>query len=65
MRAVQQHPDLELQVVAAASALLDRYGSVVDLVERDGFTPAARVFMLVEGETPTTMAKSTDRKSVV
>lgn len=59
MRAVQQHPDLELQVVAAASALLDRYGSVVDLVERDGFTPAARVFMLVEGETPTTMAKST------
>ena len=26
MRAIQSHPDLELQVVASASALLDRYG---------------------------------------
>jgi UDP-hydrolysing UDP-N-acetyl-D-glucosamine 2-epimerase len=59
MRAVQAHPDLELQVVAAASAVLDRYGQVVDLIVRDGFTPDARLFMLVEGETPATMAKST------
>jgi UDP-hydrolysing UDP-N-acetyl-D-glucosamine 2-epimerase len=59
MRAIQQHPDLELQVVAAASALLDRYGQVVDLIEKDGFKPAARVYMLIEGETPATMAKST------
>ena len=29
MRAITVHPDLELQVVAAASALLDRYGQVV------------------------------------
>lgn len=59
MAAIDAHPDLELQVVAAASALLDRYGRVVTLLERDGFRPAARVFMLVEGETPATMAKST------
>lgn len=59
MRAIQQHPDLELQVVVGASAVLDRYGSVVDVIERDGFKPLARVFMLVEGETPSTMAKST------
>ena len=59
MRAIQQHPDLELQVVVGASALLDRYGQAVDLVERDGFRPAAKVFMLIEGETPATMAKST------
>lgn len=59
MRAIQNHPQLQLQVVCAASALLDRYGSVVKLVEADGFQPAARVFMLVEGETPATMAKST------
>lgn len=59
MSAIDAHPDLELQVVAAASALLDRYGQVVKLLERDGFCPAARVFMLVEGETPATMAKST------
>jgi UDP-hydrolysing UDP-N-acetyl-D-glucosamine 2-epimerase len=59
MRAVAAHPDLELQLVAGASALLDRYGAVVDIMERDGFKAAARVFMLVEGETPLTMAKST------
>jgi UDP-hydrolysing UDP-N-acetyl-D-glucosamine 2-epimerase len=59
MRAIQQHSDLELQVVVGASALLDRYGQVVDLVERDGFKPAAKVYMLIEGETPATMAKST------
>ncbi|EPY00515.1 UDP-N-acetylglucosamine 2-epimerase [Magnetospirillum fulvum] len=59
MQAVKDHPDLELQLVVGASAILDRYGNVADLIERDGFKAAARVFMLVEGETPTTMAKST------
>jgi UDP-hydrolysing UDP-N-acetyl-D-glucosamine 2-epimerase len=59
MRAIGEHPELELQVIAAASALLDRYGSVVDLIEADGFPIAARVHMLIEGETPMTMAKST------
>lgn len=59
MRAVQAHPNLELQFLAGASAVLDRYGAVVDQIEKDGFTPAAKVFMLIEGETPTTMARST------
>jgi UDP-hydrolysing UDP-N-acetyl-D-glucosamine 2-epimerase len=59
MRAVQAHPDLHLQIIVGASALLDRFGSVVDVIERDGFTPDARVNMIVEGETPVTMAKST------
>ena len=59
MRAVQAHPDLQLQIIVGASALLDRFGSVVDVIERDGFVPDARVNMIVEGETPVTMAKST------
>ena len=59
MRAIVDHPALELQLVVGASAILDRYGSVVDLIEEDGFTPAAKVHMLIEGETPATMAKST------
>ncbi len=59
MRAIAAHPALELQLVVGASAILDRYGSVVDLIEEDGFTPAAKVHMLIEGETPATMAKST------
>jgi UDP-hydrolysing UDP-N-acetyl-D-glucosamine 2-epimerase len=59
MRAVEAHPDLRLQIIVAASALLDRFGSVVEVIVRDGFTPDARVNMIVEGETPVTMAKST------
>ena len=59
MRAVKANPNLTLQVVVAASALLDRFGSVVDIVAADGFNINARVHMIIEGETPTTMAKST------
>lgn len=59
MHAIKEHPDLQLQVVAGASALLDRYGEVVELVEADGFEIDARVYMIIEGENPTTMAKST------
>ena len=59
MRAVKSHPNLKLQIIVAASALLDRFGSVVDVIVRDGFMPDARVNMIVEGETPVTMAKST------
>lgn len=59
MREIDNHPALELQVVANASAVLDRYGEVVELMEKDGFKIHAKVFMLVEGETLVTMAKST------
>ena len=59
MRAIHEHPELELQLVVGASALLDRYGTVLEVIEADGFEPDERVFMLIEGETPSTMAKST------
>lgn len=59
MRAVQNHPRLELQLVVGASALLHRFGSVVDIIRADGFEPTAVIHSIVEGETPTTMAKST------
>ncbi|MBR29836.1 MAG: UDP-N-acetylglucosamine 2-epimerase (hydrolyzing) [Spirochaetaceae bacterium] len=59
MKAIQDHSELELQLIVGASALLDRYGAVIRLIEQDGFPIAARVHMLIEGETPATMAKST------
>lgn len=59
MRAIQQHPDLELQVVAAGSAILPRYGSAERSIEADGFRIRERVFMLLEGENPATSAAST------
>src|SRR5687768_9907683 len=59
LKAIQEHPDLELQLVLGASALLDRYGSVVNYIVQDGFEISARVYMVLEGENPTAMAKTT------
>jgi UDP-hydrolysing UDP-N-acetyl-D-glucosamine 2-epimerase len=59
MAAIKAHPQLELQLVCVASALLDRYGQVVNLIERDGFRVDEKLHILVEGETPATMVKST------
>ncbi len=59
LQAIQSHPDLELQLVVAASALLDRYGSAVNYIEKDGFNIAAKVFNVLEGENLTAAAKTT------
>lgn len=59
LQAIQSHPDLELQLVVAASALLDRYGNVIRQIEADGFKINERVYMVLEGENPTSMAKTT------
>lgn len=59
LTAIQEHPDLELQLVIAASALLDRYGSAVNYIEKDGFAIAAKVFNVLEGENLTAAAKTT------
>ncbi|WP_119458561.1 UDP-N-acetylglucosamine 2-epimerase [Rhodospirillaceae bacterium SYSU D60014] len=59
LEAIRQHPDLELQLVVAASALLDRYGNAVQVIEREGFRIDRKVYMIVEGENLVTSAKST------
>lgn len=59
LEAIVAHPDLDLQLVVGGSALLDRYGSAVDQIEQDGFTIAARASIVLEGEDPTSMAKTT------
>lgn len=59
LTAIKNHPNLELQLVIAGSALLDRYGNAVNFIENDGFTINEKVFMVLEGENPTSMAKTT------
>lgn len=59
LEAIRDHPDLELQLVVAASALLDRYGNAVKVMEAEGFKVDRKVFMIVEGENLVTSAKST------
>ena len=59
LKAIQADERLELQLVVGASAVLSRYGAVVELIERDGFEICDRVNMIIEGETPQTMSQST------
>ena len=59
LQAIKDHPDLELQLIVGASALLYRFGQVVDVIQKDGFEVTARIYSIIEGENLTTMAKST------
>ena len=59
LESVKHHAQLELQLVVGASALLERYGPVINVIRDDGFAPDAVVHMVVEGENLVTTAKST------
>lgn len=57
--AIRSHPKLELRIIVGSSALLDRFGEAWHVIEADGFSIDAKFFSIIEGENPTTMAKST------
>ncbi len=59
LSALKRHPVAQLQLVVAGSALLNRYGEAVRVIENDGFDIAARVYMVIEGENLAAMAKTT------
>lgn len=59
MKAIEQHPKLELQLIVGASTLLHRFGKAVDVIKSDGFSPLRTIYYIVEGETLSTQAKST------
>ncbi len=59
LQAIKEHPDLELQLVVSGSALLDRYGTAVNFIEKDGFEVVSRVFNVLEGENLMSAAKTT------
>jgi GDP/UDP-N,N'-diacetylbacillosamine 2-epimerase (hydrolysing) len=59
LHALHQHPGIELQLVVAASAIIERYGNVAAIMEEEGFPVTARVHSLLEGDTLVGAAKST------
>jgi bifunctional UDP-N-acetylglucosamine 2-epimerase / N-acetylmannosamine kinase len=59
LHAINNHPDLELQLILAGSALLDRYGDASKVVEADGFKVIEKIYNVLEGEAPGIMAKIT------
>src|ERR1700730_16415467 len=58
LRAIQMRPELELQIVAAGTMVLERFGQPVKIVKSDGFQVSGEIYIEVEGSTPATMAKS-------
>ena len=59
LKAIKDHPGLDLQLIVMASALIDRYGSTINYIEKDGFTIAAKIYSVLEGENLTSAAKTT------
>lgn len=59
MKAIQAHPDLELQLIVGASTLLERFGNAINVIKKDGFSPIRSIHYVIEGETLVTQAKST------
>jgi UDP-hydrolysing UDP-N-acetyl-D-glucosamine 2-epimerase len=55
---IAAHPGLELEVIAAGSMVLERFGNTVKEVIDDGFRVVGQIYLEVEGGTPATMAKS-------
>ncbi len=58
MRSIQQHPDLQLQVLAAGTMMLERFDMPVNGVRKDGFPIDGEIYIELEGSNPATMAKS-------
>ena len=58
LKALQSIDSIQLQIVCAASAVLERYGKVEISLQRDGFSIDERIYMILEAETLMTTAKS-------
>jgi GDP/UDP-N,N'-diacetylbacillosamine 2-epimerase (hydrolysing) len=58
MRAIAEHPDLELRVACAGTMVLERFDQPVRIVREDGFPVDAEIYLELEGSSPLTMAKS-------
>ena len=58
LKAIKEHPALQLQIVLAGPALLNKYGNIDDILHDDGFTVSERVYTVLDGENLTSMAKT-------
>jgi UDP-hydrolysing UDP-N-acetyl-D-glucosamine 2-epimerase len=56
---LKNRSDCELQIVVGASGLLFRFGKVIEIIKKDGFSVNREVYSVVEGNDPVVMAKTT------
>ena len=58
MKEIQGDPDLDLQIIATGMHLSPEFGLTYRIIEQDGFEIAARVEMLLSGDTAVSITKS-------
>ena len=55
---LKSREDIKLTIVASSSALLQRFGRVVDVMKADDLEATEHIWSVVEGDSPAAMAKS-------
>lgn len=58
IRAMESHSDIDYSIIATNLHLLSDFGYSVEEIERDGLTISDRIYMALDGYTPTSMSKS-------
>ena len=58
MKGIQDHPEMELQLVVTGMHLSPEFGLTWQEIKRDGFTVHSKVEMLLSSDTPTGISKS-------
>ena len=56
---IKKSSKLTLQIICGSSSLLDKYGSLDKVIEKDKFNINRKIHFLLEGDSPNIMAKST------
>ena len=56
---IKKSKKLKLQLVLGASSLVERFGNLEKVIKQDGFKITNKIYSIVEGDNPATMAKST------
>lgn len=59
LKELKKNKKINLQIILGGSAVLDRFGNLEDVLKKDKLQVKERSFFMVEGGSPSTMAKST------
>jgi UDP-hydrolysing UDP-N-acetyl-D-glucosamine 2-epimerase len=51
--------NIDLNIILGASSILERFGSLENILKKDKFNVSNKIYTLVDGDKPITMAKST------
>ena len=59
LKNIRKSKKLTLQLVVGGSAILDKFGSIVELIKKDNFKINKKINFLIDGNSPLIMVKST------